>query len=489
MRIPLINLTFIFVTIAVGISPSAIAGVPFTASSDTTKITGPLREDGGIDYVAALNERLGHGVSSQNNGYVTWLRAVGFKQLPSSTREKTISLLGAQGLAGEKSGWEAYPDSEPIDQTAVKMWKEDEYPKLAAYLNRQAGPLDLAVQAAAAPQWWAPAVSTNGTVAWVLLPELNSLREVSRLLCDRALLRAKQGDFDGFLSDVTAAKRLARRAAGWTIIGHLVAAGIDSFANQTIGATAGAGIFSSDQCAKLGKMLDGLDPIPPFWGSVDLGERWSMLDSTQCIAMRKSELLASSHGDDSWLRSLKNMDTNSVDWNVVMSQINGHCDDVVSIVKSPSVRDEQIARRVFEFKISQMQAEENAHHDLSKEAGETNEAYTQRVADGMSVVLLPSIWRADNTCRLGLTLDQTTRALVAAAQYRADKGNWPDTLGALAPAYLTQVPVDIFSASGTDPIRYQKTGAGICLFAHQPPDSTASEIGLGIVPDAPTDGL
>jgi hypothetical protein len=123
------------------------------------------------------------------------------------------------------------------------------------------------------PQWWAPSVSLDGTVMQVMLPELNVLRKVSSALCVRALLRAQQGDFDGFLADVVTAKRLDRRAFGWTAIGHLVANHIDELADQAVGVTAGAGIFSSDQCANLARALDGMEPMPPLWEVSDVGER------------------------------------------------------------------------------------------------------------------------------------------------------------------------------------------------------------------------
>jgi hypothetical protein len=92
--------------------------------------------------------------------------------------------------------------------------------------------------------------------------------------------------------------------------------------------------------------------------------------------------------------------------------------------------------------------------------------------------------RAEDRCRLGITLDQAKRALVAAAEYHGDKGNWPDALDVLIPAYLTQNPTDIFSTSGTEPVQYHKTDAGICLLAHGPSGGSDVTI-IGTVPDTP----
>ena len=484
-RISLTFITRLFAAIVLGIDASAIASPPFTISSQTTAITGPLQEDGSIDYVLALNQRGSHGVTLQNNGYVTWLHALGLPDFsagkqPSGIREKTISLLGAQGLPIGESAWEEYRGWGPLDQSRVRMWKENEYPRFAAYLKRQDGSLDLVAQAVAAPKWWIPAVSKYGTLSWVLIPELNRMRGVANVLCGRALIRAKQGDFDGFLSDVTAVKHLARRTAGWTMVGHLVAWHINSSANQTIAAVAGAGVFSGDQCAKLGNMLDGLGPFPPLWESVDSGERWSVLDSTQCIAMGKIQSVVGDYVNDQWFRTLKNIDTHSVDWDAVLSRLNGNYDQIVSILKAPSIRDEQTPRHVFELKMSQMQADRKVHPNLAKEAGETNQAYTQRVADAIFLANTHGLWRAEDQCRLALTMDQTTRALVAAAEYHGDNGNWPNALDVLIPAYLAQIPTDIFSKSGTEPVQYHKTDAGIYLLTHGPSGgSDVTIIGTG----------
>ena len=138
-RISLTFITRLFAAIAFGIDASAIASPPFTVSSQTTAITGPLQEDGRIDYVSALNQRDNQGITLQNNGYVTWLHALGLPDFsagkpPSSIREKTISLLGAQGLPAGESIWEEYRGRAPFDQSRIRMWKENEYPQFAEYL-------------------------------------------------------------------------------------------------------------------------------------------------------------------------------------------------------------------------------------------------------------------------------------------------------------------------------------------------------------------
>jgi hypothetical protein len=454
------------------LSAVAAAKTPFTVSAETTAITGPLREDGTVDYIAALNQHYGQNVTPDNNGFVEYLRAIGPKSYPSSIRSRSIALLGATNLDVTATGWKAYPGDGPLDRTNIRSWKPKDFPAYADYLKAQGPWLDLAEQAAAKPQWWAPSVSTNGTFGQILLPELNTMRGISMALCSRALLRANQGDFDGFLADVIAAKRLARDAAGFTFIGALVETNIDYLADRTIGGAAGAGIFSSAQCASLAK---------------DVGERWAMLDVTQWIAMGKIDLLAAgSARDDEWLRPFRSLDRDSVDWDSVMRTLNAYCDEVTKILQAPTVRDEQIARQLFDLKVSAMRATNSAHPGLALEPGETKDAYTQRVTAAIFIPVFPSSWRAEDTCRSGPLEDQMARTDVAAAKYRADNGHWPDSLQQLIPAYLPQVPTEVFSATPDQPIRYQQGDSGICVVGHGPRNN---EITIGVGQEMGTEGL
>src|SRR5215475_12967944 len=49
----------------------------FPIGKETTYVTGPLDKDGYIDYEAALNDRLGKGISADNNAMVLLWKAFG----------------------------------------------------------------------------------------------------------------------------------------------------------------------------------------------------------------------------------------------------------------------------------------------------------------------------------------------------------------------------------------------------------------------------
>ncbi len=236
--------------------------VPFLLSPQTTSITAPLRPDGTVDYVAAINQHFSEGVTPQNNGFVLWLRVMGYGGLPRSTGKAMAQMCGAEDLTPADAGFTPYSRNTPIERGDPHLWKESDDPAYAAFLKSNEDMFAVVTQAAAKPRWWEPSVSENGSMLMILLPELNLMRAVSLDLCNRALLRAQRGDFDGFLSDVITVKRLGRGADCGFLVGNLVSNGIDVLVDRAISAAAGAGIFSSDECANSPPLSIPLNLLP-----------------------------------------------------------------------------------------------------------------------------------------------------------------------------------------------------------------------------------
>src|SRR5687768_12550183 len=73
--------------------------VNVTISKETTRLTEPLRPDGYIDYVKALNMRCSKGVTPINNAAVLYVRAAGPGEMHQEYRDRFLLLLGIEGLA------------------------------------------------------------------------------------------------------------------------------------------------------------------------------------------------------------------------------------------------------------------------------------------------------------------------------------------------------------------------------------------------------
>jgi hypothetical protein len=103
-------------------------------SRDTTYITGPLRVDGYVDYLAALNEYCSQGVTLENNAAIPFIKTVGPKELDKEIRQKYFKLLGIAELSDEGpylvpmeefilnyKGWKVSDSDTP---EAQKWWDE-----------------------------------------------------------------------------------------------------------------------------------------------------------------------------------------------------------------------------------------------------------------------------------------------------------------------------------------------------------------------------
>ncbi len=264
-------------------------------------------------------------------------------------------------------------------------------------------------------------------------------------------------------------------------MGNLVAIGMNRLADETIGAAVGAGSFSSEQCAKLAAVMDNVPPPKAMWETMDQCERWSPLDMVQFIAEGQAQTLASGNAaNDKWLAPFKSLDRNSVDWNAVLKRMNGLSDEMVAILKSPTVKEDLTAQRAFDRKIAAIKAKQARQINLDKKEGETTDAYSQRVGDAIVVTCVPSLSRAEATYRKGSIRDELARAIVAAGQYHAEKEKWPDKIDDLTPQYLPASLKDALVNLGAGPVRYQHRSAGISLHARDEADPSSEDISVGI---------
>ena len=90
--------------IAIGAGAASAAGqtrpakVELTVSKETTYLLGPLNPDGTVNYVAAMNEMLGRGVTKANNAAMVLLQAFGPELLYEKARPNMLKALGMADL-------------------------------------------------------------------------------------------------------------------------------------------------------------------------------------------------------------------------------------------------------------------------------------------------------------------------------------------------------------------------------------------------------
>ena len=76
-------------------NPQATPAPPprITVSHETTRILRPLRGDGYVDYVAALNQMASQGVTPKNNAAVLFVQALGLDDFKPADRTRIDKLL------------------------------------------------------------------------------------------------------------------------------------------------------------------------------------------------------------------------------------------------------------------------------------------------------------------------------------------------------------------------------------------------------------
>lgn len=136
----------------------------FTIGRETTFATGPLDKAGYVDYAAALNERLGNGVTAANNANVLLWKALGPHPEGRTVPAEYFKLMGIESPPekGEyfinlprfvkehlkiESREEAGELATQLDRSTQKPWTEKEYPKLAAWLKVNEKPLAVVIDA------------------------------------------------------------------------------------------------------------------------------------------------------------------------------------------------------------------------------------------------------------------------------------------------------------------------------------------------------
>ncbi|HEY4329526.1 MAG TPA: hypothetical protein VGN88_07310 [Phycisphaerae bacterium] len=458
--------------------------LPFAISKETTIITAPLRPDGRPDYVAALNEKYGKGVTPGNNALAQFLQIRGTALLDNDSRDKILQLAGIKPPAADTPLFEdvmQYANRGGTTLTGdalsarknmlLEKWPPvDEDGELAKYLHSQDKFLDLAVEASRQPHLFVPYVSKDGSFFNVTIARYTGLAEFGRTLSARALLRVGNGNLEGALSDGLAMKRLARLLPQeGMIISDLLGLVLDDLANTTLGTIVAAGKLTEAQCDELAKGLD-IPPVMSITESLDTFERWRFLDELGIIATGHTDDFAGQNLNDQTSAMILSIQPALVDWNLALTLFNAQRDREIVLLKNTPI--DQMDRQAGSFAAEQDKWKQeliNHHGTLEKDPGESQADYTQRVLHGiMSGGSMPMLApRAARELEIALR-DAMLNILVSAAKSKARTGDWPASLDALVPASIKEIPIDFYSTDRKSPVSYRNIAGHVRIYSVGP---------------------
>ncbi|HVT80480.1 MAG TPA: hypothetical protein VHM90_07470, partial [Phycisphaerae bacterium] len=336
----------------------------------------------------------------------------------------------------------------------------------AFFLKLQARFLDVAQQAAKRPHWWMPGVSSDGrSMISLNVPSLGHVRDVCNALCARATLRAEEGDFDGFLADVGAAKRIGRHlSCGNVLIAQLVGYRIEMMADRCMCAWAALGGWRNEQCMAVRGVWSGLPALPPAAEVIDTGERWGALDLVMQSAQGpagENPLLPFEDASGIGHGFEQGVNKGDVHWDTVLRRMNEQEDAMVAACSAPTFAEKRQKSRAVDDTLDQW-GKDLPEHGLPRNAGESAEAYTERVARALCTTLLVRATPLLEFAQEQRTSDEMAQLMIACAWYKARENRWPAALADLVPSEIAKLPHDVF-VSENAPIHYMATQKGACL--------------------------
>jgi type II secretory pathway pseudopilin PulG len=453
-----------------------IPPVELEVSEETTYLTEPLRPDGTVDYVAALNEANGEGVTPSENLIAALVPIFGPEMLAAETAAETCRLLGVPQPSAAGTYFEfdfdrgepaAGPDEldpsaltpdEQLERARQTPWSTEQYPAVAAWLDRNDAALDEIVRAADRPKCFMPYVSAGDgpPMMSVLLPHLNPMRSATQALCARAMRRCEQGRFDEAWSDLRAAYRLARsNQPHATLVELLVAAAQRNLASEAATRLLQESNLSAELSRRIARDCARLPALPEFSNAMNL-ERMMFLDVVQHAYRGGGPDDMFDGTDMPWPK----VPLGRLDVNHAMREVNHYYEDVLAVaaIEEPEDRHREFGHVADRFTGSLSVPDWSVvlKYYISPPSVRRQVA-TRRQTEALFRVLIPSLGRARRILDSSEAQVRVVRAAAAVRAYEAEHGRWPASLDAAMDA----VPDDPFS---TGPLIYRVEDDGFVVY-------------------------
>jgi RNA polymerase sigma factor (sigma-70 family) len=477
----------------------------FTLGKATTYVTGPLNDDGYIDYETALNERLVKGITPENNANVLLWQAIRphplgmtmpaeyfrWLKMPEPA-ERGDYFIGpgqyGQGTLKLTAGEPLQEFLEKHDRATRRAWVEKDFPPIAGWLAANEKPLGVVLAATRRPEYCNPQVAQkSGDAGWLGLvgavsPQLSIYRELASALLARAMLRAGEGRFDEARQDLMACHRLGRLIArGPNFVEHLAGVVIDLNTSRADLALLDRAQPTVKQARAWVGDLQQLPPMPPLTDRVDLGERFLFLQMVTLVRRspaRTFNLLLKTlqplagkgeehpnerrPGDPPAEPPRTAID--ALDWDVLLRTGNVWYDRIAAAERlgDRAAREKELGRIRDEVHALRDRAGEPAEVLESLRSGKESGKEASARFGNLLLVFLPAFRAVQNAADRAEQEQRNLHLALALAAYRRDQGRYPEKLEALAPEYLKEVPNDLFSSK---PLNYYPAKDGYLLYS------------------------
>jgi hypothetical protein len=459
-----------------------------TVGKETTYVTGPLDKDGYVDYVAALHERLSKGITPENNANVLIWIALGPRPEGGRMSAEFFRLLGIpeppQAGPYFKDLFRYVQDNTKIDvqlaagllndqleEIGERPWKRKDFPLVAEWLDSSQQALAVIETATRRSHYYGPLVPSSPDnerlgLSGALLPSVQKCRGLAITLVGRAMFRVDQGDHEGAWQDLMTCHRLGRLLAeGGTLIEFLVGVAIDSIASH-----ADVVFLASSQpdTLRVEKYLGDLQKLPRFPAvadKVDLCERFMFLENIARIdrlGIRDFNALDVRLAKTSEERA--EFKAAEIDWDPALRAGNRWFDRVAAAMreKDRGAREKELGR--IEAVMNTLKKERVDSGKAIRLLNESQSAAARgQILGEVLLALRVPVMRKMQLASDRIQQIQNNLSLAFALEaHRRQHGQYPKELDALAPRYLKQIPLDLFSGKA---MIYRPTADGYLLYS------------------------
>jgi hypothetical protein len=469
-------------TLTVNDDPVKAHGPAFTVSRQTTHVTGPLDQHGYVDYPAALNERLGKGVTPESNANVLLWKALGptpdgSKRMPArffellgakEPPEKGEYFIGLKEFVRDRLKIDdpdaAKPFEEELRRLARSPWSSKDHAQIAAWLTANQKPLALGVEASKRPDYYSPTMGTS--ILASSDPVMWTGRELAHALASRAMLEVNDGKPGDAWQDLLACHRLARLLGrGRGDMAFLTGIGLDQVAAAADVAYLDRARLSGRQIQDCSVDLRALPPIPVLADCVDLSERFEFLNEMMLFAKHGFWYVEQLAGGKA--EHLMDEPVPNVNWDPGLRAANQWFGAVVAAMRDPDrpTRRQRLERIEADLKKrkSQVTREECARAVL--DVGLSPDAKGEFCGELLLGLINPAVVKVQQAADRYEQAEQNFRVAFALAAHRADHKNYPKALADLVPKYLDKIPDDLFTGK---PLIYRLTEKGFLLYSLGP---------------------
>jgi hypothetical protein len=489
---------------------------PIAVSPQTTYITEPLGPDGLPDYEKYVLKIGREGATAENNAAVLLWQALGAPDIPFEDQAVVAAEIGLknppqkeevlQPLYNEKkrmkvAAWlhqqgklrfsDRMPDKESIaqvltmkpwplapeadhlldvvdnviDQTMDRPWTSSEIPPLADWVAENKKSLDLIVEASRRTRYYMPSASLldsqHDSLVGLSLGQIQTSREAARSLMTRAMWNLGENRPLDAWQDLLAIHRLARLLTqGHTLTEQLVAIAIDGMACEGDATLLNDSRLTLEQARQIERDLIAIPNFAVVARSIDKGERIIALDTT-FIVSRDARGLFQNGGSEKNTLTETAINVTSVDWNLVLREINRWYDRLVTAASLPDHAARAAAFAKFSSDLQLLDANSQSLASLLGGALSRRQR-SQLVSVLMINFFLPAVTAASDAEDRANTFLELERLAAALAVYRAKHGHYPAKLADLIPDPLAKSPTDIYNAK---PFLYQQNGDSYLLYS------------------------